>query len=70
MMYIDDSNVNGYPLCWRSIGDWTSAIIILNSHLFVHHIVENPACFCGYPLEDSAHFSIMPKLESQKCDSC
>ena len=28
----------------------------LNSHLFALHVIDSPACNCGYDNEDSEHF--------------
>ena len=28
----------------------------LNQHLFHNHLIENPSCACGHPVEDPTHF--------------
>ena len=28
----------------------------LNPHLFHNHLIENPPCACGHPVEDPTHF--------------
>ena len=28
----------------------------LNQHLFHNHLIENPSCVCGHPVEDATHY--------------
>jgi hypothetical protein len=28
----------------------------LNQHLFTNHLIENPSCVCGHPVEDATHY--------------
>ena len=41
----------------------------LNQHLFHNHLIDNPSCACGHPVEDPTHFFLnCPRYAATRTD--